>query len=131
MSAGAGRFYCTPVARPFSLASGADRQYGEDSRQPVTEGAKLMPTGQPDTSPVNQDAPPEERLRALIENISAFIEYYHGGSVRLVAYEGDTARVKFGGACEGCPLSMMTLKGWVTGTVHQFFPDLTIEEAVE
>lgn len=90
-----------------------------------------MSTHQPDTSPANAESPPEDRLRALIENISAYIEYYHGGSVKLESYEGDRATVRFGGACEGCPLSMMTLKGWVEGTVHQFFPDLTIEEAVE
>ena len=89
-----------------------------------------MSTAQPDTSPVNAEAPPEERLRALIENISAYIEYYHGGSVELVSIEGNTAWVRFGGACQGCALSMMTLKGWVEGTVRQFFPNLTIEEAV-
>jgi len=39
------------------------------------------------------------------------------------------ARVAFGGACDGCPLSLNTLHGWIAGTVRQFFPDIVIEEA--
>ena len=31
-----------------------------------------------------------------------------------------------GGACVGCPLSMQTLRGWVEGTIHQFFPDIKV-----
>jgi Fe-S cluster biogenesis protein NfuA len=88
-------------------------------------------TTQPTPDPAASDAPLEERLGALIENISAYIEFYHGGSVELVSVEDDIARVKMGGACDGCPLSAMTLRGWVEGTVHQFFPDIRIEEAVE
>jgi Fe-S cluster biogenesis protein NfuA len=71
----------------------------------------------------------ESRVRALIENINSYIELYHGGSVEVVALEGDTLKVRLGGACMGCPLSPTTLHGWVAGTVHQFFPDLKVVEA--
>lgn len=81
------------------------------------------------TDGVNGSAPVEERLRNLIENLSSYIEYYHGGSVKLTAFDGKVARVELGGACEGCPLSLNTLHGWVAGTVRQFFPDITVEEA--
>lgn len=77
----------------------------------------------------NADAPLEERLARLIENLSSYIEYYHGGSVKLVSFDGKVARVQFGGACEGCPLSLNTLHGWIAGTIHQFFPEIVIEEA--
>lgn len=77
---------------------------------------------------LSQDAPVEERLRTLIENLSSYIEYYHGGSCRLVSFDGKIAQVELGGACDGCPLSLNTLHGWIAGTVHQFFPDITIEE---
>ena len=77
----------------------------------------------------NADASTDERLQNLIENISSYIEYYHGGSVKLVSFDGKVAQVEFGGACEGCPLSLNTLHGWVAGTVHQFFPEIVIEEA--
>jgi len=74
---------------------------------------------------------PEERLRALVENISAYIEHFHGGSVELVSYDGNVVKVKLGGACLGCPLSPVTLHGWVEGTIKQFFPDVKIESAAE
>jgi Fe-S cluster biogenesis protein NfuA len=71
----------------------------------------------------------EEQVRALLERINAYIEQYHGGSVEMVSLEGRVLRVRLGGACLGCPLSPTTLQGWVTGTVHQFFPDLEVVEA--
>lgn len=86
-------------------------------------------TDQPNIDPVAADAPLEERLGVLIENISAYIEAYHGGSVTLEKFDGKTAYVRLGGACDGCPLSMMTLRGWVEGTVQQFFPEIDVEDA--
>ena len=70
---------------------------------------------------------PEERIRALIDNISAYIEHFHGGSVEIVSFENKVLKVRLGGACLGCPLSPNTLHGWVAGTVHQFFPDVQVE----
>ena len=68
----------------------------------------------------------DELMTGLISQISAYIEQYHGGSVELISFNGETATVKLGGACVGCPLSAATLKGWVEGTVHQFFPDVKV-----
>jgi len=75
------------------------------------------------------DAPPQERMKALLESLSAYIEHYHGGSVKLVSFDGRVLKVKMGGACLGCPLSPATLHGWVEGTVRQFFPDIQRVEA--
>jgi len=72
----------------------------------------------------------EERLRALIERISAYIEHFHGGSVRYVAFDGHVLKVHLGGACLGCPLQPSTLHGWVEGTVRQFFPEIEKVEEV-
>jgi Fe-S cluster biogenesis protein NfuA len=88
-------------------------------------------TDQPNINSVAPDAPVAERLGALIENISAYIEYYHRGSVELVDFDGNTAYVRLGGACEGCALSSMTLRGWVEGTVHQFFPEIEVVAALD
>ena len=68
----------------------------------------------------------DELMTGLITQISAYIEQYHGGSVELISFDGSTATVKLGGACVGCPLSEATLKGWVEGTIHQFFPDVKV-----
>ena len=70
-----------------------------------------------------------EQMENLIQSISAYIEQYHGGSAELVSFEDDVVKVKLGGACDGCPLSTATLKGWVQGTIHQFFPEVSVEAA--
>lgn len=73
----------------------------------------------------------EERLKALIDTLDAYIGQYHGGSVEMVQFDGKCLKVRLGGACEACPLSLTTLNGWVAGTVRQFFPDIEKIEAVE
>ena len=72
----------------------------------------------------------EEQLKALLEQLSAYIEQFHGGSVEFVDFDGEVLKVRMGGACLGCPLSPSTLHGWVEGTVRQFFPEITSVEAV-
>lgn len=72
----------------------------------------------------------EQRLHALIEQLNDYIETYHGGSVEVVAFDGKVLKVHLGGACLGCPLSPVTVKGWVEGTVRQFFPAIERVEAV-
>jgi Fe-S cluster biogenesis protein NfuA len=71
-----------------------------------------------------------ERMRALIEKLSAYIEYYHGGVIEMVSFDGRNLQVHMSGACEGCALAPGTLHGWVEGTVRPFFPDLQAVEAV-
>lgn len=71
----------------------------------------------------------EERLKALIDTLDAYISQYHGGTVSLVDFDGKRLVVRLGGACENCPLSMTTLNGWVAGTVRQFFPEIEKVEA--
>jgi Fe-S cluster biogenesis protein NfuA len=70
-----------------------------------------------------------EQMEHLIKSISAYIEQYHGGSAELISFEDDVVKVKLGGACTGCPLSTATLNGWVQGTIHQFFPEVSVEAA--
>lgn len=66
----------------------------------------------------------EEQIRGLIEQIDAYIDHYHGGSVEFLSLKGNVLTVHLGGACEGCSLQNATLKGWVEGTVKQFFPEI-------
>ena len=65
-----------------------------------------------------------EKLKGLIEQLDAYISQFHGGSVELISFDGQTLKVRLGGACFGCPLSETTLHGWVEGTVRQFFPEI-------
>ena len=73
----------------------------------------------------------EERIRSLIEGLSSYIETYHGGWVEIVAIEENRVQVRLGGACDGCALSPTTLKGWVGGTIQQFFPEISEVVAVK
>lgn len=79
----------------------------------------------------NNTSSEEEQLHALLDQISSYIEQYHGGSVEMVDYDGEVLKVRLGGACLGCPLLPSTLHGWVQGTVRQFFPHIERVESVE
>jgi len=72
-----------------------------------------------------------DQLRGLVEQLSAYIETYHGGEVEFLEFDGKVVTVKLGGACLGCPLSPVTVKGWVEGTVKQFFPEVESVRAIE
>ena len=68
----------------------------------------------------------EEQIQGLLEQVSAYIEQYHGGYVEFISLEGEILNVRVGGACLGCPLLPSTLQGWVAGTIHQFFPEIQV-----
>ncbi len=76
----------------------------------------------------NETISQEDQLRGLIENLSAYVEQFHGGTVEFVSFQGNVLKVHLGGACLNCPLLPSTLHGWVAGTVHQFFPGVEVVE---
>lgn len=91
----------------------------------------LFAGAKPDTSEIPEEATEVERMRALIDVLSAYIEHFHGGAVEMVSYEDEQLIVRMSGACEGCSLAPVTLHGWVEGTVKQFFPNLKGVVAVD
>ena len=76
------------------------------------------------------DLKTELQMKALVEQLSAYIETFHGGSAEYISFDGKVLKVHLGGACLGCPLSPATLHGWVEGTVRQFFPEIERVESV-
>lgn len=84
----------------------------------------------PDVKEVFEEIPASERMRGLINTLSAYIQHYHGGAVEMVNFDGKHLQVRLSGACEGCALAPATLRGWVAGTVRQFFPEVESVEAV-
>ena len=72
----------------------------------------------------------QEQMKGLIEQLDAYINTYHGGTVEMVSFDGKVLKVHLGGACLGCPLSPSTVHGWVEGTVRQFFPEVEGVESV-
>ncbi len=85
------------------------------------KGTKAMAT--------TKDPAKEIQLKALIEQVSAYVEQFHGGSVDYVSLDGNRLTVRLGGACLGCPLLPSTLHGWVEGTIRQFFPEIEVVSA--
>jgi Fe-S cluster biogenesis protein NfuA len=77
------------------------------------------------------DPKTELQMKALVEQLIAYIETFHGGSAEYISFDGKVLKVRLGGACLGCPLSPSTLHGWVEGTVRQFFPDIERVEEVK
>ena len=73
----------------------------------------------------------EEKVRGLVNELDAYIAHFHGGRVEFVSLDGDTLKVRMGGACKQCALQTSTLKGWVEGTLHQFFPHIMHVENVK
>ncbi len=68
----------------------------------------------------------EDQIKGLLEQVSAYIEHYHGGSVEFISLQDDNLAVRVGGACLGCPRLSETLQGWVAGTIRQFFPEVQV-----
>jgi Fe-S cluster biogenesis protein NfuA len=82
-----------------------------------------MPEQQP-------EYPIEERISALVDQIDAYINQYHGGAVKFVSFTNGVVKVRMEGACATCNLQPATLHGWVEGTLKQFFPQVErVEEA--
>lgn len=82
-------------------------------------------------TPTTPQPTSEEQLRGLISQLDDYIAHYHGGQLQFISFDGKVLKVKLGGACEGCPLKTATLRGWVEGSVRQFFPHIEKVELAE
>jgi Fe-S cluster biogenesis protein NfuA len=53
-----------------------------------------------------------------------------GGDVELVGVEGGVVKVRLTGACGGCPMATMTLKGGIEALLKQEIPSVERVESV-
>ncbi len=53
-----------------------------------------------------------------------------GGDVELVDVEGGVVKVRLMGACGGCPMAMMTLKGGIETLLKEEIPSVERVESV-
>ena len=65
-----------------------------------------------------------ERVEAALEGIRPTLAG-HGGDVELVMVEPPVAEVRFLGACDGCPASMLTFYGGVKRAIQEAVPEIT------
>ena len=70
-----------------------------------------------------------EKVEKALEKIRPMLQR-DGGSVELVGLEGSVVKVKLTGACQGCPMSQMTLKAGIERIVKQEVPEVTEVVAV-
>jgi len=70
----------------------------------------------------------EQRVRDALDGVRPYLGS-HGGDVELVAVEGDVARVRLQGSCDGCPASAATLKLAIEQAVLAAAPELERVEA--
>ena len=67
----------------------------------------------------------QERVEEALDSVRPMLES-HGGNVELVEVKPpDTVRVRFLGACDGCPASMLTFIAGVKAAIEENCPEIT------
>ncbi len=73
-----------------------------------------------------EDAIMEEKVKKALEDIRPALQN-DGGDIEFVSLTGHDVAVRLKGACAGCPMSQMTLKGGVERYLRNFVdPKLTV-----
>ena len=70
-----------------------------------------------------------EEVKRIIEKIRPVLQA-DGGDIELIDIEGEIVKVKLRGACAGCPLAQMTLKGFVEDAIKKNVSGIEKVEAV-
>ena len=65
-----------------------------------------------------------ERVEAALESIRPMLAS-HGGNVELASIDPPAVKVRFTGACDGCPASAMTFHAGVKKAVEEACPEIT------
>jgi len=72
-----------------------------------------------------------ERVEEVLNKVRPYLQM-DGGDIQLVDItEDDIVKVKLTGACQGCPMSQMTLRAGVERALMSELPDVKRVEAVE
>ena len=72
----------------------------------------------------------KESVQEVINQIRPMLQK-DGGDVELVEVEGGVVKVRLKGACEGCPMSQMTLKNGIEKYLKQQVPEVDRVESVQ
>jgi len=65
-----------------------------------------------------------ERIRELIEFEINPMLASHGGEIELVEVREKRAHVRFGGGCQGCAASALTMKAGVENRIKELIPEV-------
>jgi Fe-S cluster biogenesis protein NfuA len=72
----------------------------------------------------------KEQVAECIEEVRPSLKA-DGGDIELVDVENDIAKVKLKGACNGCPMSAMTLEWGVINCIKKRVPEIKSVEVVK
>lgn len=73
----------------------------------------------------------ESRVGAIVDRIRPAVQS-DGGDIELIEVTSEgVVRIRFHGACVGCPSSLMTLKMGIERNLKDFVPEVTGVEAVD
>lgn len=73
---------------------------------------------------VHWDDPLAQKVQKVIDERVAPSLAGHGGWVELLAVDGDAAVIQFGGGCQGCGMSQVTLKEGIETAILQEVPEI-------
>ena len=73
---------------------------------------------------VKWDDPLAQKVQKVIDDRIAPSLAGHGGWVELLGVEGDAAMIQFGGGCQGCGMSQVTLKEGIESAILQEVPEI-------
>ncbi|GIW76189.1 MAG: NifU family protein [Phycisphaerae bacterium] len=65
----------------------------------------------------------KERVQHVIDRIRPAVQG-DGGDIELVDVVGDTVKIRFHGACHGCPSSTMTLQYGIERNIREKIPEV-------
>jgi Fe-S cluster biogenesis protein NfuA len=85
----------------------------------LLEEAKLCDA--PETEAANREL--FERINEALDRVRPGIES-HGGDVELIGVKDGVAGIRMSGACDGCPMSQMTLRMGIELVIREAAPEI-------
>jgi len=73
---------------------------------------------------VRWDDPLAQKVQKVIDERIAPSLAGHGGWIELLGVEGDAAMIQFGGGCQGCGMSQVTLKDGIESAILHEVPEI-------
>jgi Fe/S biogenesis protein NfuA len=73
---------------------------------------------------VTWDDPIAQKVQQVIDERIAPSLAGHGGWVELLGVEGEAAMIQFGGGCQGCGMSQVTLKEGIESAILEEVPEI-------
>ncbi len=71
----------------------------------------------------------KEKVEEIIDKVRVGLKT-EGGDIELVDIKDNVVYVRLTGTCETCPMSTLTMKNWVEGTIKREIPEIVAVKAV-